>query len=134
MKNKIFSIIIVTLLLALSTMLNGCSSSFWTFEKCFDCTQAPLVYQGTIVSITEGRYLHSVCFDVDLSQAFSSSGSFFAGAQFQVRYKIKDGNFCEPDDLSVYEVVLIDSPWDAGEEPVIVLPSTAFKNKNNSVL
>lgn len=130
MKNKIFSIIIVTLLLALSTMLNGCSSSFWTFEKCFDCTQAPLVYQGTIVSITEGRYLHSVCFDVDLSQAFSSSGSFFAGGQFQIEVVTKNGEFCSPDDNSVYRIIMLNSPWDSGEEPVTFLPGSAFKKVN----
>lgn len=130
MKNKIFSIIVIALLFALGTSLSGCSSSFWTFEKCFDCTQEPLVYQGTITAITGGNYIHSACVSWDLSQAFSTSGSFFAGGQFQIEVVTKNGEFCSPDDNSVYRIIMLNSPWDSGEEPVTFLPGSAFKKVN----
>lgn len=113
------------------------STGYWTEEKCFNCDefplnyQEPIVYFGTVTGIHDGTYIESVCLGFDLSLASFTSGSIFTGAHFTVELVTGTGEFCSPNDQSTYRVI-VDSPFDAGEESVIVLPGSAFKKNVHS--
>lgn len=100
---NIFLAFIVMLTVAVSSgLFSGCSA-LPPYKACVDCTQFPLVYQGTIINYTQGVYIETACITIDLSKMYGDK-DFKAGDIIYVEYVVKQGEFCSPDDNSTYRV------------------------------
>lgn len=118
--SKGFSLASVGLILMtiyFTTFLNmqGCSS-FQPVKQCVDCTQFPLIYQGTITEYTLGYYIETACLTIDLGK-FTGLENFQVGDIIFVEYVLKQGNFCEPNDQSKYKVYTIKNDKALDESP-----------------
>lgn len=93
--------------------ISSCSG-FVPIKNCIDCSQFPLVYQGTVVDYTKGIYLETACLTIDLSK-FTGVDNFQIGDILFIEYSVKQGEFCSSDDESIYRLYTIkndkDSEW-----------------------
>ena len=99
-KNILFGMLALLIMIG-SVIITGCSASY---TKCYDCTEKPLSWQSEITGITNGKYIHTACFTVDLSRVNFFEGNFKVGDVLTVKYVIKDGEFCAPGDTSYYKI------------------------------
>lgn len=102
-----FFIFIITAFLAGSVTVTGCSSN----QVCFSCQDKVLNWQGNITGFTQGRYIETACFKLDLWKIIQqiSAGEltwedFTKSAKIEV--VVKDGEFCDPNDKSYYKITL----------------------------
>ena len=95
------------------TTLGSCSG-LAPLKNCIDCNQFPLVYQGTIVEYTKGVYIETACLTIDLSK-FTGYENFVIGDIIFIEYNFKNGDFCSPEDKSLYNIYTVkndkDSEW-----------------------
>ena len=108
--NKIKKIIIAIVAMLSFAGAQGCSG-LAPYKNCIDCTQFPLVYQGTITEYTQGVYLETACLTVDLSK-FSGVGNFEIGDIIHIEYVIKQGEFCAAYDSSSYRLYTVKNDKD----------------------
>ena len=97
-------------LIAFALFMTGCSG-LAPFKNCVDCTQFPLVYQGTITQYTQGVYLETACLTIDLSK-FTGFENFEIGEIIYIEYVIKQGEFCSQEDESIYRVYTVSTDKD----------------------
>ncbi len=97
-------------LIAFAVIMTGCSG-LAPYKNCVDCTQFPLVYQGTITQYTQGVYLETACLTIDLSK-FTGFENFEIGEVIYIEYVIKQGEFCSKDDESIYRVYTVSTDKD----------------------
>jgi hypothetical protein len=98
-------------LILIAMVFTNCSS-LPPYKACIDCSQFPLVYQGTITEYTQGVYIETACITIDLSK-FSGEESFEIGDIIYVEYVIKQGEFCSEDDESVYSLYTVKNDKDS---------------------
>lgn len=108
--NKIKKIILTTIAIFSLASIQGCAG-LAPYQNCIDCTQFPLVYQGTITEYTQGVYLETACLTVDLSK-FSGFGNFQIGDIVHIEYVIKQGEFCAAEDSSTYRLYTVKNDKD----------------------
>lgn len=114
-KELFLSLLITTFIISgtafLTATFSGCSGGIPVVENCIDCSQEPLIYQGTIQEYTQGVYLETACIRIDLTQ-FEGFGNIWEtlkeGQMVQVWYQIKQGKFCEENDQSTYTIVPVE--------------------------
>ena len=97
-----------------STTFSGCASAP-VYQNCIDCSQYPLVYQGTVQEYTQGVYLETACLKVDLTK-FTGFENIWEtlkeGEMIQIWYTVKQGDFCDPNDQSEYRIVPVEGSGD----------------------
>ena len=96
--------------MALLVGIQGCSS-LPPFKGCIDCTQFPLVYQGTIEEYTQGVYIETACLTIDLSK-FRGFENFTVGDIVHIEYVVKQGEFCSDKDESIYRIYTVKNDKD----------------------
>lgn len=108
--NKVRRIILLAVTFLSMAGMQGCSG-LSPYKNCIDCSQFPLVYQGTITEYTQGVYLETACLTIDLSK-FSGFENFRIGDIVHIEYVIKQGEFCAEDDSSTYRLYTVKNDKD----------------------
>ncbi len=108
--NRIKKTVLIVAALISFAGLQGCSG-LAPYKSCIDCTQFPLVYQGTVTKYTQGVYIETACLTVDLSK-FSGFENFQIGDIVHIEYVIKQGEFCADEDSSTYRLYTVKNDKD----------------------
>ncbi|HLT24837.1 MAG TPA: hypothetical protein VK004_06905 [Ignavibacteria bacterium] len=111
MKTKTKQTTSIILSLIFAGIISSCSSLV-PYKACVDCSQFPLVYQGTITEYTQGVYIETACITIDLAK-FSGEENFEIGDIIYLEYVIKQGEFCSEDDESVYSLYTVKNDKDS---------------------
>ncbi len=129
-KDLFLTFLIALFVSASSFLFSGCSA-LPPYKACVDCTQFPLVYQGTITGYTQGVYLETACITIDLSKV-TGGQDFEIGDIIYLEYVIKQGEFCSPDDNSVYRIYDVDGPQPDSPYDGIQVNGSAIQMKEQS--
>lgn len=97
----------LSVILSGSVMLTGCSSN----QVCFSCNDKVLSWQGSVTGFTQGRYIETACFKLDLWKIIQQISADELSWEdltklAKIEVVIKDGEFCDPNDKSYYKITL----------------------------